>query len=178
MRCWAHLLRKLRGLAESTDCRVAGAGSAMLGHFERLKQAVYDARSTDPPDPAPVAAMACVIEALRQLCERHRDDRHDKLRELAREFLLDWTVIMRPLAEPHLPLTNNEAERALRHYVIARRISHGTRTPVTSRGYALLASVIETCRLRAASVIDLLAGAIYAARRGLPAPALPAIPAA
>ena len=70
---------------------------------------------------------------------------------LGREFLLDWVVIMRPLAEPQLPLTNNEAERALRHYC------------------ALLASVIETCRLRAASVID-------AARRGLPAPPLPAIP--
>ena len=176
LRCWAHLLRKLRGLAESTDRRVAGAGSAMLGHFERLKQSIYDARGTDPPESAPVAAMACVIEALRQLCERHRDDPHDKLRELAREFLLDWAVIMRPLAEPHLPLTNNAAERALRHYVIARRISHGTRTPVTSRGYALLASVIETCRLRTASVIDLLAHAIDAARKGLPAPPLPAIP--
>jgi hypothetical protein len=120
--------------------------------------------------------MAPVMQALRQLCERHRDDRHDKLREVAREFLLDWAVILRPLAEPHLPLTNNAAERALRHYVIARRISHGTRTPVTSRGYALLASVIETCRLRAASVIELLAHAIDAARKGLPAPALPAIP--
>ena len=176
LRCWAHLLRKLHGLAESTDRRVAGAGSAMLGHFERLKTAVYAARGADPPGPAPAAALAAVIEALRDLCERHRDDRHDKLRELAREFLLDWAAIMRPLAEPQLPLTNNEAERALRHYVIARRISHGTRTPITSRGYALLASVIETCRLRAASVIDLLAQAIDAARKGLPAPPLPAIP--
>ena len=177
LRCWAHLLRKLRGLAESSEGRVAGVGSAMLEHFERLKQAVYDARSADPPCQAPQSAMAPVIEALRDLCERHRDDRHTALREVAREFALDWAVILRPLAEPHLPLTNNEAERALRHYVIARRISHGTRTPATSRGYALLASVIETCRLRSASVIDLLAQAIDAARKGLPAPPLPAIPA-
>jgi transposase len=176
LRCWAHLLRKLRGLAESSQGRVAGVGSAMLEHFERLKHAIYDARSADPPCQALSCAMAPVIEALRDLCERHRDDRHDKLREVAREFTLDWAVIMRPLAEPQLPLTNNEAERALRHYVIARRISHGTRTPVTSRGYALLASVIETCRLRSASVIDLLAQAIDAARKGLPVPPLPAIP--
>jgi len=176
LRCWAHLLRKLRGLAESTDPRVATTGSAMLGHFERLQQAVYEARGADAPSAAPAAVMAPVMQALRQLCEHHRDDRHDKLREVAREFLLDWDVILRPLAEPHLPLTNNAAERALRHYVIARRIGHGTRTPVTSRGYALLASVIETCRLRAASIIDLLAHAIDAARRGWPAPPLPAIP--
>ena len=87
-------------------------------------------------------------------------------------------MILRPLAELQLPLTNNAAERALRHYVIALCISHATRTPTSSRGYALLASVIETCRLRSASVIDLLAQAIDAARRGSPAPVLPAIPAA
>ena len=121
--------------------------------------------------------MGPVIEALRDLCERHREDRHDALREVARELVLDWEVIMRPLAEPHWPLTNNAAERALRHHVIARRISHGNRTPAGSRGYALLASVIETCRLRSASVIDLLAQAIDAARKGLPAPPLPPIPA-
>ena len=51
-----------------------------------------------------------------------------------------------------------------------------SRTPITPRGYALLASVIETCRLRVSSVIDLLAKAIDAARRGLPAPGLAAIP--
>ena len=174
LRCWAHLLRKLRGLAESSHARAATAGGAMLAHFERLKQAVYAARGADPPQHA---AMSITAEALRELCERHRDDDHERLREVAREFVLDWAVIMRPLAEPHQPLTNNQAERALRHYVIARRISHGTRTPASSRGYALLASVIETCRLRAASAIDLLAQTIDAARKGLPAPKLPPIPA-
>ena len=176
LRCWAHLLRKLRGLAESSHARAATAGSAMLAHFERLKQAVYAARGADPPQQQALA-MSTTAEALRELCERHRDDDHERLREVAREFLLDWAVIMRPLAEPHQPLTNNQAERALRHYVIARRISHGTRTPASSRGYALLASVIETCRLRAASAIDLLAQTIDAARKGLPAPKLPPIPA-
>ena len=121
--------------------------------------------------------MACVMEALHDLCERYQGDRHDALREVARELVLDWEVIMRPLAEPHLPLTNNAAERALRHYVIARRIGHGTRTPAGSRGYAVLASVIETCRLRSASVIELLAQAIDAARKALPPPPLPPIPA-
>ena len=83
---------------------------------------------------------------------------------------------MRPLDDPRLPLTNNAAERQLRHYVIARRITYGTRTPVGSHSVALLASIIDTCRLRRASATDLLARAIYATRMGLPAPALPPIP--
>ena len=49
---------------------------------------------------------------------------------------------------PELPLTNNEAERALRHAVIARRISFGTRTNEGSRAYTALLSIIETCLLR------------------------------
>jgi hypothetical protein len=41
---------------------------------------------------------------------------------------------------------NNAAERQLRHFVIARRISYGTRTEVGSHSIALLASIIDTCR--------------------------------
>ena len=83
---------------------------------------------------------------------------------------------MRVLADIQLPLTNNAAERQLRHWVIARRISFGTRSLVGSNSLALLASVIDTCRARKASATDLLARAIHAARLGLPAPALPPIP--
>jgi len=48
----------------------------------------------------------------------------------------------------YLPLTNNEAEQALRHWVILRSICHGTRTEEGSRILAVLISVIETCRVR------------------------------
>jgi transposase len=56
--------------------------------------------------------------------------------------------------------------------VIARRISHGTRSELGSRAYALLASVIETCRRRGAIVLDFLGSVIAAARKGLALPAL------
>ncbi len=73
-------------------------------------------------------------------------------------------------------MTNNAAERQLRHWVSALRISYGTRTKTTSNGLAMLASVIDTCRLRGASIIETLAGAVHAARHGLPAPAMPPVP--
>ena len=109
--------------------------------------------------------------------QRHRDARHQALREVAREFLNDWQAIMRVLDRPELPLTNNLAERMLRHHVIARRISYGTRTRVGSESMGLLSSIIDTCRLRGVRATDLLARAIHAARCGMPAPALPDIPA-
>ena len=63
-------------------------------------------------------------------------------------MLNDWDAIFQVLAHPHLPLTNNEAEQALRHWVILRGICHGTRTEDGTRILATLISVIETCRVR------------------------------
>ena len=44
LRCWAHLMRKLRGLAESSDCRVAGVGKEMERLMKTLMFAIYAAR--------------------------------------------------------------------------------------------------------------------------------------
>jgi hypothetical protein len=73
----------------------------------------------------------------------------------------------------HGPLTHNEAERALRHWLILRRIGYGTRTMVGSRSFALLASIIDTCRKRKVSPWPYLAEVIARGRRGQEAPALP-----
>jgi len=176
LRCWARLLRKARGLEESTDGRVSGVGGEMLAILTKLVGAVLSARESPPPE-ALTALHAQDIRRLRELCERHRDDGHKKLRELAGELLNDWEVILRPVSEPDLPLTNNPAESALRPMVIARNISHGTRCASGSRAYALLASVIETCRLRKASSWHYLAEVIRAARLGASLPTLPLAPA-
>lgn len=191
LRCWAHLARKLRGVAESTDRHAAQSGAQMNDLFVQLIAAVFEARcrlaqppplgtlgtlGTGSPSTLPSATHVQWVALLRQCCQQHRHASHKALREIAREFLNDWDVIMRPLDDPTLPLTNNAAERQLRHYVIARRTSYGTRSPVGSHSLALLASVIDTCRLRCASATALLARAIYAARMGLPAPEIPPIP--
>lgn len=186
LRCWAHLLRKLCGVSESTDRSAAQHGQAMLAIFKDLMQAVFNAKehlkAAPPgqkaaPDKLPMVTHAKQVLELKTRCEQNVDAKHEHLRGIARELLNDWDVIMRVLAEPWLPLTNNFAERQLRHWVIARRISYGTRNRVGSNSLALLASVIDTCRLRNANVIDLLAQSIDAARHGRPVPALPPIPA-
>ena len=176
LRCWAHLHRKLRGLSESCERHTAQVGSAMLLEFDTLMSAVFEARKW-AHRPPPAIQHAHRLAQLRRFCEQHLDAPQKALRELAREFVNDWQVIVLPLHDPQWPLTNNAAERQLRHYVIARRISYGTRTEVGSHSIALLASIIDTCRLRRASATDLLARAIHAARMGLPTPALPPIPA-
>ena len=113
------------------------------------------------------------IELLKALCLTHENSDHDKLRAFARELLNDSKIILRPIHDPSLPLTNNDAERILRHWVIDRRLSHGTRTAEGTRSFTVLASVIETCRTRGAPAWDYLTQVILAARKELQLPALP-----
>ena len=81
-------------------------------------------------------------------CQCNRHEVEKKVRELAGEILNDWDAVVAFVFDPNLPPTNNDAERALRHAVIARRISFGTRTDEGSRFYAAALSVIDTCRQR------------------------------
>ena len=98
---------------------------------------------------------------------------HEKTRALGREFLNDWDAIFRVLDHPAWPLTNNEAERVLRHWVILRKITYGTRSPQGSRALALFASVITTCRLRGHSPLLYIRDVITLRRQGLDAPKIP-----
>jgi len=171
LRCWAHLLRKARGLEESFEAQACAFGREARALLERLMRAVYAARET-PPGEALEVRYAAELAAFAECCERAQGSSHAKTRALAVELLRDWAAIFAVLAHPELPLTNNEAERMLRHWVLWRRISHGTRTAVGSRAFALLASVIETCRRRAHAPWPYLAAVIAAARDGRALPRL------
>jgi len=60
---------------------------------------------------------------------------HAKKRELL--LVLDF---------PDIPLHNNESERAVREYVIKRKISNGTRTKEGTQAWEVLLSLVDTCR--------------------------------
>jgi transposase len=174
LRCWAHLIRKARALAETFTPHVQGYGLELLKTFDLLIDKVYQARAGPRQDLRPL--LADELARLKTLCEKMARSQNDKARQLGREFLNDWDAIFQVLAHPHLPLTNNYAERLLRHWVILRRITQGTRTLQGSLTLATFASIIETCRLRQAS--PYLHQAIAAGRKGLALPALPPVPVA
>ena len=176
LRCWAHLLRKARGLRECLSPTIQGYGREVYATLNTLMQAVYRAREGPPGSIR--SEHEATLAQLKTLCQCMRQSAHDKTQALGTELLNDWDAIFRVLDYPFLPLTNNEAEQMLRHWVILRRIMQGTRTAQGSRALALLASVIETCRRRAASPLRYLKEVIALRRQGLDVPALPPIPAA
>ncbi len=178
LRCWAHLLRKAQGLCESYTLESQAYGQQVQAILNEIINAVYLARIG--PDGGTVSIAGQHQESLtklKKICESMAVSNHAKTRELGQEFLNDWDAIFRVLDYPAWPLTNNEAERALRHWVILRKISQGTRSPQGSRALALFASVFTTCRLRCSSPLLYMRDTIQRRRQGLTIPDLPLIPA-
>ena len=171
LRCWAHLKRKAVGLVESYHREAQAFGGDVLDLWKGLYEAVQKAREGPPQSLR--EDFEDRLHTFRARCEALRASSHSKTRDLAGEFLNDWEAIFAVLDHPHWPLTNNEAERALRHWVILRKLTHGTRTEQGSRRLALLASVIDTCYQRGHSPWGYLHTAVTVRRQGLPLPPLP-----
>jgi len=57
---------------------------------------------------------------------------------------------------PKVPLDNNDAERALREYVIKRKISNGTRTDDGTEAWEVFLSLLDTCRKNDVNFYDYL----------------------
>lgn len=171
LRCWAHLERKAKGLSESLDKEAEEFGKKVLKIIKTVQNAVYRAR--EGPYNDLMKENDDLLFELKYLCLKHDNSSHEKTGALAREFLYDWDAIFMILNHPELPLTNNEAERMLRHWVIARRLSHGTRTQEGSVSFTLLASIIETCRKRKVKPWTYLTQVVQERRKGNIAPALP-----
>lgn len=176
LRCWAHLIRKAKALCDSYSPESRQYGQQILGLLYEMIKGVRAAREGPDAGKVDISPLyASQLLQLRTICERMLDSDHKKTRELGVEFLNDWIAIFRILERPEWPLTNNEAERALRHWVILRKITQGTRSAQGSRALALIASVMETCRLRNASPLRYIRDVIEKRRQGLEAPKLPVI---
>jgi transposase len=166
LRCWAHLIRKAVGVRDSHEPQMRSFGLAALSHLENMMAAIFAAREGPPLTISLNEQFALEQTQFRQLCESYRHSEHTKARALAREFLNDWDAIFAILSDPSRPLTNNLAERMLRHWVIHRRITYGTRTHAGTRAFGIIASVVDTCRLRKINPWQFLTSTLTARRNG------------
>jgi hypothetical protein len=166
--CLAHLIRKGLALAGGLSPDGVRFGDWLVRELRNLIKAVAEDKDHTILNP--------IQARLKRACKLHRDHETEKIRALAHEVLNDWAAIVAFVTNHALPPTNNEAERALRLAVIARRLSFGTRTAEGSAAYAATLSVVETCRRRKVDPWSYIEGVLARARNGLrhmpvPAPA-------
>jgi len=154
-------------LAEGCYGEGSAFGRDLVRDLRRLIERIHDGES------AQTLAVKRLMARIEWNCQYNRYEVETKVRELAGEILNDWDAVVAFVFDPALPPTNNDAERALRHAVIARRISFGTRTDEGSRFYAAALSVIDTCRKRGVETWGYACRLIATARAGLRAPEIP-----
>lgn len=159
-RCLAHLIRKAVALSESVDEKAEKMGDWMLQEMRRLIKTMSEDGENAQKN------CSLILARLKKACKMGSNEDHSKLKSLAKEILNDWDAVVAFVKNPELPPTNNDAERALRHAVISRRISFGTRTSEGSLAYACLLSVIETCKRRNQDPWQYIAQTIARARKG------------
>lgn len=176
LRCWAHLIRKAKALRCCLDSGGQAFGEPLLLVMFMLIRNIHQRHESSEDADALKERNQHLLNLMRTLCETHREGSHEGSRKLAGEFLNDWEAIIRVVDKPSHPLTNNLAERSLRHWVLLRKITFGSRTAQGSRVIALLASVIDTARLRQLNPWDFIARTVADRRKNQPAPLLPPMP--
>jgi transposase len=150
-RCWVHLLRDIHELKEKhpKDKQLKRWAGAVKAIYERAKQ-----YKGPPARLGPVEQSAERVKRQREyerelmkVCRAHlkKNRVNSKLCERVERFLPELFVFV---ADPRVPSDNNGAERSIRHLVVSRKISGGTRSEKGSETKSILASLFGTWRLQ------------------------------
>lgn len=141
--CWAHPLRKLRDLAEAERVDVT-----TLAHcrsvYERFKILYHDLRAelAMPFDATKRAGARTVfIQRFQEIAAPCTED-PKKLATIKETLTKNTDAYFTCLLTDGIPPDNNKAERALRHLVLKRNISFGSRTQKGADTLSVLASVL------------------------------------
>ncbi len=171
--CWSHLLRDFRYHAESPLAHQSEFGEACL----RIAEGVFCAwrEFQRSGDRRRLRRRARPLEReLRELCEtgRRKSVKTRYHRGLARNLIKAWPALWTFVEADGVEPTNNRAERGLRHAVIYRKLSQGSRCERGALATERLLSAAVSCRLQGRSLFAYLVEVAEASIRGQPAPAL------
>jgi transposase len=151
--CMAHLIRDVRFLAEQSNAGLARWGNKLLDWLRRLFHALHRRERQTP------AGFARRMDAIRRgfLTQARRPPRLAEAAALAERFRgrradRYFTFLTTPGVEP----TNNLTEQAIRHVVIDRRVTQGTRGEAGMRWCERAWTIMATCAQQGRSAFAFL----------------------
>lgn len=141
-KCWSHLLRDSRELSTKQGKKLH---KALKDLWQRATKWVTKYQDRAPP---------VLREWLADRLEREiraltrRDWSGDEVVRIVKRLKKHLKELFTFVRIPEVEGTNNRAERALRPYVVKRKISGGHRSWAGARKHAVLMSVLATCNQR------------------------------
>ena len=136
-RCWAHLLRESKDLAEKIPEAVP-----LHGALRKIYDLLIDALKNDPPPEVRRVLWYLARATLKQLVNgKYASEKVRKLiGKISNGFEYWFTFIIQPGVEP----TNNRAERAIREHVVQRKIIGTLRNSKGTTIHERLMTVLAT----------------------------------
>ncbi len=169
--CWAHLDRDFQAMVDRGG-ESAEVGRLLLGHSERVFDWWHRVRDGTMARATLRTNVAFMRPSFRDDLRRGLECGCARTAGTCRELLAGethlWTFVRVEGVEP----TNNDAERALRHGVIYRKLSGGTDSETGSRFVERMLSVVATCRQQDVNVLEYLTRCYQAHLDGKAAPSL------
>jgi len=157
--CWAHLVREIKYLATLSDKVTKAWAEKLLSEVRKLFKAYHEQGPR-----AQANAKQAVLKRVK------RPPKRGEVVMLATRIREQSTAYFRFLDRSDVEPTNNRSERALRHAVLHRKMTQGTRGDMGQRWCERFLTVRETCRQQERSLFDLLVEAITCHANGQQAP--------
>ncbi len=167
--CWAHLIRDIRFLAEHADKSLSLWGRKLLDWVRKLFETWHRAGQMTE------ASFARSMDRIRRgfLKAVRRPPPRGEARTLAKRFRGHQADnYFHFLTIPGIEPTNNQTEQAIRHLVIDRHITQGTRGKRGRQWCQRVWTVLATCRQQKRRVFEFFCQALNAYFRHEPAPSL------
>jgi transposase len=167
--CLAHLIREIRFLAEHPTPKLARWGRVLLKQMKKLFKTLH--AQTDAP-PHRFKRLNHITETFLRWVRQ--PPTHKLAKKLARRFRDDARAAdyFRFVADPNIEPTNNGTERAIRHTVIDRKVTQGTRGAAGMRWCERSWTAIATCQKQNRNVLHYFHQTLRAHWSNQPAPAL------
>jgi len=166
--CWAHLIRDIKSLTESLYGSVRRWAEGLLQIAKKIFR-VWKSRSER-------LRWKQTLKTLKQmfLQKVRRPPEYGDARTLAKRFRgrAGEQAYFLFLDAPGVEPTNNRTEQAIRHVVIDRRVTQGTRSHAGMRFCERAWTVVATCARQSRSVYQFFLDAIQATYTGSSYPAL------
>lgn len=160
--CWAHLKRDFQALIDHPDGQVKRLGHDLMRCTRELFRHWSRCRDGTITRVGMLRLMHPLREQVHGFLLRGMFSGNPEIDGMCRELYKHrdwlWTFLEVEGVEP----TNNASERALRHAVIWRKLSFGTKSAHGSRFVETILTVIETCRQQSRNSFDYLTSAMHA----------------
>lgn len=158
--CWAHLKRDFQALIDHRDHQVKRLGHDLMRPTRKMFSAWARYRDGTITWRGFQRLMRPIRQEIDALLLRGVFSGNTRLMGMCDELYQHREWLWTFLEHQGLELTNNAAERALRHGVIWRKLSFGTQSAAGSRFVETALTVIETCRQQGRNVFEFLATAV------------------